>query len=804
MRTVLKSILIIILTIPTVQAQSLKAFLKAGEEAMADKDYYNATYYFKTALEFDTSDLQLRYYYGEAAHKLRAYVLAEESFRFVVENDQDQSFPLAPFFLAHTEQLLGRYDDALMHYQLYLSENAGNDAYYTARAEKEIEAVKWARERINNPREGLTIERLSDTINTVYSDFGASRQDDALYYSSMRFEKKEKNRRINRLFSKVLKSEDGGTNAPLDDDFHNGGQHFANTAFNFDATEVYYTICEYINSFDLRCDIYKRKINADGEWGEAIKLPSSINDSLHTNTQPAVGYDLASGNEILYFVSNREGGKGKLDIWYSTIQNGNYSSPENLKDINTIEDEISPFFHSPTSTLYFSSNGRLGMGGYDVYSSIKNANTYAQPVNELALINSSFDDVYFVLNEEGNEAHFSSNRIGSLYLDESYEACCYDIYKANIEEILVDLNILTFNELTRDPLDGTRVIIIDPLTDKVVFDNINPLGNEHNFTLQYGRDYTIIVEKEGFEPYQTMLKVNQLDPIQRRIYLTPKAVILEILTFDEESLQDLPGVKITLENISDPDAEPITITNEDDNKFTFDINAGYDYEIIAEKDGYETVIQKVNKKLLIDGVIREEIYMRNIDLNEYLPVHVYFDNDHPNPRSISLYSELSYSDTYGPYLNKKQEFMDQFVIDLSDDLKLEARDNQENFFEKDVKGGYERLQRFIDKLKQRLDAGDKIELSLKGYASPRAQNKYNLAIGQRRIWTLKNEIRRFTGGALARYIDSGMLQVVEVSFGEEVAAPDVSDSYQDKRSSIYSVQASRERKAEIVRVRILN
>ena len=144
------------------------------------------------------------------------------------------------------------------------------------------------------------------------------------------------------------------------------------------------------------------------------------------------------------------------------------------------------------------------------------------------------------------------------------------------------------------------------------------------------------------------------------------------------------------------------------------------------------------------------------------------------------------------------------MISLSDDLKLEAAEKQERFFEDEVKGGYERLQRFIGKLKERLDAGDKIELSLKGYASPRAQNRYNLAIGQRRIWTLKNELRRFENGALAKYIESGTLQVVEISYGEETAAPDISDSYNDKRMSIYSIEASKERKAEIVRVRILN
>lgn len=772
---------------------------------MLDKDYYNALYYYESALEFDSTDVDLQYMYGEACLKMRAYTLAEKAFDFVNANDDKQAYPLASYMLANAQQHLGKYDNSRTNYELYLSEFGGNDEYYTAKAEKEIEAVNWAKTKAENPKEGVDVVRLGDDINTPYSEFSALKSDEGdLYYSSVRFEKEEKDRRINRLFSKILKSSKNGENATLNDTFHNGGQNFANLTFNYDATAVYYTICEYKNSYDIRCDIYTRQVNEQGEWGEAVKLPDVINHPDATNTQPTIAYDLDLDKEILYFTSDREGGKGKLDIWYSIIQTEGFSTPVNVKEINSIEDEISPFFHMPTKTLYFSTNGRMGMGGYDVFSSYKSGSGFSVPENMEAPINSSFDDVYYVLNKDGTESHFSSNRIGSLYLDESYESCCYDIYKANIEEILVDLNILTFNELTRDPLKGTRVIIIDPLTDEVIFDNINPLGNEHNFSLKYGREYLIVTEKEGFEPNETTIKINQKEPIEKKIYLKPIDIILEVLTFDDRSKEPLPGVTITLRNISDLDQLPVIRTNDDGHEYRFDINAGYEYEITAEKDGYEPVARIVNKDLLIDGVIRELIFMRDIDLNEYLPVHVYFDNDFPNPKSLSLYSEDSYSDTYSGFINKKQEFKDQFVITLSDQLKVEAIQKHDNFFDLDVKGGYERLQLFIDKLRQRLEAGDKIELSLKGYASPRAQNRYNLAIGQRRIWTLKNELKEFGGGALSKYIESGDLQVIEISFGEETAAPSVSDSYKDKRLSVYSIEASKERKAEIVRVKILN
>ena len=191
-------------------------------------------------------------------------------------------------------------------------------------------------------------------------------------------------------------------------------------------------------------------------------------------------------------------------------------------------------------------------------------------------------------------------------------------------------------------------------------------------------------------------------------------------------------------------------------------------------------------------------------MNEYLPVVVYYDNDRPDPRTKKLFTAKTYSETYFNYIAKKEEFKVNYAKTLSGDLRSGATSELEFFFESDVKNGYATLQMFISKLKQRLESGDVIELSLKGFASPRAANRYNLALGQRRIWSIKNEIKAYAGGVLAPYIESGKLVVTEISFGEEIAPSGISDSYSNRRLSVYSPEASRQRKAEIVRVRVLN
>ena len=791
------------------EGQTLKAFLKAAVEATEEKDYYNAMYYYSQAVEFDTTNLDNIYMYGESAMTFNAYSISETQFQYVSENDTENNFPLTTFYLAEMQQRQGKYEDAKRNYELFVSENSGEQPLYINRAEKEIEAIDWAMSNIDNPVEGVEIEQLGGSVNTPYSDFGAIERDDNLYYSSLRFESNDQFS-PNRLYSKILT--DGDTSTSQDDASQNEAQnstinHEAHTAFSHDGTKMYYTICEYKNSMDIRCDLYVKSISENNEFGNGVKLPANINDVNHTSTQPAIGYDQATEKEYLYFVSDREGGEGGLDIWYSEINNGEYTNPSNMSAVNTMYDELTPFYHSNSNTLYFSSDGYLGMGGYDIYSYVLNGNTDQVPENLKAPTNTSFNDVYYSLNDEGTKAYFSSNRIGSLYLEEGFEACCYDIYKADIEEILVDLEALVFDGLTEEELLDSRIRIYDAVTNELLLDNIEQLTHNHEFKLKCNRQYTIITEKAGFESDTTSLVTRNCDePITKKIYLSPIEGKLDVLTFLSPQQIALEGATVTLYDLSNPDNPPVIISQPNGNLFQYDIIGGREYKIIAERDGYEPKELIFTATDFEDGTITKKIYFDKtfINLNEYLPVVVYFDNDRPDQRSRKLYSDNSYTDTYYPYIAKKEEFKSEFSKNLSGDSKYTAENNLDNFFEVDVKGGFSRMRLFIDKLAERLEAGERIELSLKGFASPRAANKYNLALGQRRIWTLKNEIQQYAGGKLLPYINQGKLQVIEISYGEETSSKSISDSYNNRRLSVYSVEASKQRKAEIVRVRVLN
>ena len=791
----------------TMSGQSLKAFINAGEEAVREGDHYNAMFFYDNALEFDTSRLDIRYKLAESSRLFNAYTVAEKQYQFVLDNDSDNSYPLASFYLGNVQQLIGKYDDARRNFSLYLSENSGEETRQILKAEKEVEAIDWAISQEDNPQPGYTVSRIENEINTPYSEFGAIKKDDILYYSSLRFEKELKDSKVNKLYSKVLSQDNGSVNEF--DIINDYTQHVAHTSYNHDGTRLYYTICDYIDELEISCDIYYREITKEGEYSEGIKLQDSINIEGTTSTQPSIGFNLLTNEEFLFFTSDREGGKGGLDIWYSKISANGFDPPINIQNINTVEDEITPFYHSDSGTLYFSSKGYLGMGGFDVYSSYNSSEGFTDPINLKSPVNGSFNDLYYSLNEAGNEGYLSSNRTGSLFLEESYEACCYDIYKVDIEDIMLDLNALTFNEETKDSLPGVNVRIIDVVTGELIDEYFNPESADHKFSIKHGRNYLIISEKSGFETDTSHLStrnLTNLGEIIKKIYMKPQHVKLDVFTYDKISKLGLNGVTVVLEEIDGDAPYKISDINTGGNDFIFDIIAGHRYSLSGSKPGYKTEQLIFDAVDIIDGVITKELFLFNSGdyLNSLLPISVYFNNDHPDERSRNLYTNLTYTETYLSYKNQEQEFISNYSTtpDYSDKLKSEAEVKQ--FFEKDVTDGFMNLQNFMSVLNSRLEAGDVIELSLKGFASPRAANKYNLAIGQRRIWTLKNELTRYENGVLQQYINSGSLQVSEVSFGEEIAPKHISDSFSNRRLSVYSVEASKERKAEIVKVRILN
>ena len=186
---------------------------------------------------------------------------------------------------------------------------------------------------------------------------------------------------------------------------------------------AYFTFCKA----DI-CAIYRSNFKNE-KWTKPKKLDERINQKESTSTQPTIAE--INGKKFLYFVSDREGGFGGTDIWVCTIDSsGNFGNPVNCGNkINSKANEITPFFNPNDGQLYFSSDRKNGIGGFDIFASKGDLTLWENVTMLPSPFNSSFDDMYFNFHTE-NRGYFSSNRPPSYYLDK--ENCCNDIFTFEI------------------------------------------------------------------------------------------------------------------------------------------------------------------------------------------------------------------------------------------------------------------------------------------------------------------------------------------------------------------------------------
>jgi len=182
---------------------------------------------------------------------------------------------------------------------------------------------------------------------------------------------------------------------------------------------------------------------------------------------------------------------------------------------------------------------------------------------------------------------------------------------------------------------------------------------------------------------------------------------------------------------------------------------------------------------------------RITSLREKLPVRLYFHNDEPGPRSWDTLSALSYEQTWRAYKALRPDYHRAWEGDTA---------AIEEFFREKVDAGLARLDEFTALLRQALDEGQRIELRVRGFASPLAKSDYNANLSLRRISSLVNHLREAQGGALRPYLESGALRITKSPFGEDRSAGGVSDRLDDLKGSVYSVGAALERRIEIEQV----
>ncbi len=587
---------------------SMRDWLKVADAAYDTSDFYNAFRYYDAALKYKPSpedSLRILFKYAESARQFNAFLYARKAYEQVLNSPLPKAYPLtlSSFWLAKMEQQLGLYDTAAIHYQYFIEKVAtpGNrEAEKLTEAQKGLRDCTFGDQELSKGTE-LTIDTMPRGINSVYSDFGAIVWNDTLYYTSFRFinDKDRNYLKQKRHFNKILTSTGSAAGVPLPDSINIEGDHVAHTAFNRDGSRMYYTICEYKDkgSAEVRCDLYTRQRNAKSGWSEPKKL--TINLASATNTQPSVGYLERADQEVLFFASDRAGGQGGLDIWCGNInKDGDVVTAEAVREVNTPGNEVTPFFLNLTQTLYFSSDNREGMGGYDVYESSPRGTTWTVPKHVRFPVSTSYDDLYLSLKNDGTMGYLSSNRLGATLIDEDKEACCLDIFKFDMQ---VELLVQTCNQMNQSPLVGATVELYDVTggTSQLLGKQTNAKDNRFNFSLMPGKKYRIRAMYEGFRTAEDSLEINTIEFKDRRLVEKPLClgppIELQVNTFKKHNDQPLPGAMVELYEAT-PSGEQLVATaeNKTGNNFVFQVMRNKRYKVKLARPYYFSETESVD------------------------------------------------------------------------------------------------------------------------------------------------------------------------------------------------------------------
>jgi len=260
-----------------------------------------------------------------------------------------------------------------------------------------------------------------------------------------------------------------------------------------DNNVLYYTVCKFdkVRRY-LNCDIYFSEFIND-EWTQIQSVSKKINLSGSWESQPSISAD----GRTLYFVSDRVGGYGGYDIYRSIKNdNGEWGTPINMgPSINSQSNEKSPFIHPDGKTLYFSSDGWLGLGGYDIfYSRLKEDGTWSKPRNIGYPINSPDDEVGFFVSTDGSRGFFASNKFSEKG---GWDLYSFELYNEARPEKVLFIKGTVKSESDIEPVKA-RIELTNIDTKKTSQIPMDTMTGKYVAVTPFNSDYIMTVKKEGY------------------------------------------------------------------------------------------------------------------------------------------------------------------------------------------------------------------------------------------------------------------------------------------------------------------
>lgn len=522
---------------------------KKAKHEINEQNFTKAESYLKKALKIDSTFADI-------------YVIQGDIYNFTLQNELSVKYynkaislaknpkPILYFITAEEEVRAALYAQALEHYQTYLDKTQPNEPLQKESI-RGIETCKFAIESMKNPVSFSPVN-LGANINSEYDEYlpAITADEEEIIFTVMR--PRDKNtvcvfcQSEEDFYGSVKENGEWQPRYklpyPINTSYNEGAQ-----CVSPDGKYLFYTLCDMEETGEGSCDLYWSK-RIGNRWSRPRNFDKPVNTN-YWESQPSIGPD----GKTIYFVSNRPGSFGGMDIWKTVMmEEGVFSIPENLgPTINTADDEAAPFIHVDGRTLYFASNGHAGMGGMDIFYSTLTDTGWTKPVNLGYPINTSADETNLLINAAGTTAYYSSDKDGgfggldlySFELDERLRPTPVTYIKGKVYDELTKQPLKAYIELT-DLTNGQVITstFSDPTTGEFlacILTGANVLLNvSHPYYPFYSENFQIEKKYTELEPYQK-------DIVLRRPEVGETFVLRNVFfDFDQSTLKNESHVEL--------------------------------------------------------------------------------------------------------------------------------------------------------------------------------------------------------------------------------------------------------------------
>ena len=435
--------------------------------------------------------------FSEAHQQLGVTAFFEKEFD-LARTHLEKAFELDPeinggYYLGETYFALMEYEAAIPHYEKYLSSSSRKNQQQRT-AQTNLAKAEFAATHLKDSIR-FAPENLGVSVNSPGDDYLPSLTADGslLLFTSRRANSKGGYNPLIRDFGEdfyVSEQKEGSwgpainLGGPVNTERNEGA-----STISQDGSLLLFTVCDHPESLG-RCDIFfsTRKGNS---WSTPKNVGAAINGPAW-ESQPCLSHD----GKTLYFVSDRKGGKGGRDIWYSQRNGNKWSPAKNLEGpINSVGNEGSPFLHADGVSFYFSSDAHPGFGGTDLFVSFLQDRKWSTPKNLGYPLNTNSEEANIFINTKGNKGFINSDRPGGIGKSDIYS---FDLDERIRPQVATFLRGTVRDSLTQEALRA-RIQLVDVESGDTLRTQLSdPVTGKFLMSLPLNRAYAALVEAPGY------------------------------------------------------------------------------------------------------------------------------------------------------------------------------------------------------------------------------------------------------------------------------------------------------------------